>query len=245
MIKHMFSVAILAGGLAKRLHPLTETIPKALVDINGAPFIAHQLRLLRKNSIERVVICAGHLGEMISEFVCDGSGFGIQAKFSFDGSRLLGTAGTVRKALPLLGKSFFVLYGDAYLPCDYVAVQEAYEKSGKSALMTVFHNEDRWDKSNVEFEHGRILNYNKEYRTDRMYHIDYGLGVFRASAFEMVPENEPFDLAWVYKLLLEKGELAAFEVRQRFYEIGTLEGLKETRHFLKSHGNRNYNLSND
>ena len=233
MIDRMFPVAILAGGLAKRLRPLTETIPKALVDFNGTPFIAHQLHLLKKSGIEKVVICAGHLGEMIREYVGDGSRFGVHATFSFDGGRLLGTAGAIKKALPLLGDTFFVLYGDSYLICPYRGIQKEFYVSGKLGLMTVYKNDGAWDTSNVEFADGQILVHNKENKTDRMRHIDYGLGVFKASAFEMVPENEAFDLSRLYILLIEKGELAAFEVRRRFYEIGSFEGLKEFRCFLK------------
>src|SRR5262245_45541388 len=118
-------VAILAGGLATRLLPLTTTIPKALVEVNGEPFIAHQLRLLRANGITRVVVCAGYLGEMIQGCVGDGEELGMQVRFAFDGPRLLGTAGALKQALPLLGEAFFVLYGDSYLPCDYRAVQTA------------------------------------------------------------------------------------------------------------------------
>jgi len=233
MIKNMLPVAMISGGLSMRLRPLTENVPKAMVDINGTPFIAHQLRLLRANGIEKVVICAGYFGEMISAFVGDGSRFGIQAQFSFDGDSLLGIAGAIKKALPILGESFFVLYGDSYLLCDFRAVQDAFEESGKSALMTVLQNDGRWDTSNVEYQDSRILDYDKKNRTDRMRHIDYGLGVCHASAFKLVPQNEPFDLAQIYRMLLEKGELAAFEVRQRFYEIGSFQGLEETRDFLK------------
>ena len=232
MKKRMLPVAILAGGVATRLWPLTKALPKALVDVNGTPFIAHQLRLLRVNGIEKVVICAGYLGEMISEFLGDGSFFGIKASFSFDGANLLGTAGAIRKALSILGKSFFVLYGDSYLPCDYGAVQRAFETSGKRALMTVFRNDGAWDTSNVEFTHGQILTYNKKKPTPRMRHIDYGLGIFHARAFDVVPEDVPYDLADLYQLLLKKGELEAFEVKQRFYEIGSFDGLEETKRYL-------------
>lgn len=228
----MLPVAILAGGVATRLRPLTETIPKALVDVNGEPFIAHQLRLLRAKGIERVIICAGYLGEMIQECVGNGVRFGLQVEFSFDGPRLLGTGGAIKKALPLLGDAFFVLYGDSYLPCDYRAVQTEFDKSGRLALMTVFRNDGRWDKSNVEFVDGRVGAYDKRHHTPRMHHIDYGLGVFKQSAFEIVPEEQPYDLAMLYQDLLAKGELAAYEVGQRFYEIGSLEGLEETRRYL-------------
>ena len=228
----MFPVAILAGGLARRLRPLTETIPKALVDVNGEPFIAHQLRLLRANGVERVVVCAGYLGEMIQEVVGNGDRFELQVRFSFDGPRLLGTAGAIKKARPLLGESFFVLYGDAYLPCDYNAVQAAFERSGRQALMTVFHNDGRWDRSNVEFVDGRIVSYDKGHRTPQMRHIDYGLGVFTQSAFATVPDDPPYDLAALYQDLLKRGELAAYEASQRFYEVGSFAGLEETRRYL-------------
>jgi len=234
----MFPVVILAGGLAKRLQPLTGTIPKALMDVNGEPFIAHQLRLLQANKIERVVICAGYLGEMIQDFVGDGARFGMEVHFSFDGPMLLGTAGAITKAVSLLGQSFFVLYGDTYLPCDFGAVQAAFEKSDRLALMTVFRNDGQWDWSNVEFVAGQILTYDKRNRTPQMRHIDYGLGVFHRAAFEVVPGDQPYDLAMVYQSLLHQGELAAYEVDQRFYEIGSPEGLEETRRYLAERSSR-------
>src|SRR5262245_32896340 len=231
----LYPVAILAGGLASRLQPLTASIPKAVVDVNGEPFIAHQLRLLRRHGVPRVVICAGHLGEMIQEFVGNGSRFGLAVDFSFDGPRLLGTAGAIKRALSHLGESFYVLYGDTYLPCDYRAVQNAFVTNEQPALMTVFRNEDRWDRSNVEFSDGRILAYDKIHRTPRMRHLDYGLGVFNRSAFESIRCDAPHDLAALYQSLLKRGELAACEVHQRFYEIGSLAALDETRRYLAAH----------
>src|SRR5919197_4418427 len=232
MSSGMLPVAILAGGLATRLWPLTETIPKALVDVNGEPFIAHQLRLLRTNGIERVIVCAGYLGEMIQGWVGDGARFGLHVAFAFDGPRLLGTAGAIKQAVPALGPAFFVLYGDSYLPCDYRAVQTAFEQSGKRALMTVFRNDGRWDRSNVEFVDGHVVSYDKRHQTPQMHHIDYGLGVFNQSAFAIVPDGQPYDLATLYQDLLKQGELAASEVNRRFYEVGSFAGLEETRRYL-------------
>lgn len=232
MSKGMFPVAILSGGLARRLQPLSETIPKVLIDVNGEPFIAHQLRLLHDNRIERVIVCAGYLGEMIQQVVGDGVRFGLQVGFSFDGPQLLGTAGALKKALPLLGETFFVLYGDTFLPCDFGAVQTEFKKSGRLALMTVFRNDGRWDRSNVEFVDERILAYDKRNQTSRMRHIDYGLGAFHQSAFEIVPHDQPYDLAALYQDLLTQGELTAYETSERFYEIGSFEGLEETRRYL-------------
>ncbi len=231
-------VAILAGGKATRLLPVTENIPKSLVDINDEPFISHQLRLLRSRGIVKVVICAGYLGEMIQDLVGNGSRFDIDVEYSFDGDSLLGTGGAVKKALVQLGESFFVLYGDSYLPCDYQAIQTAFEGSGKEAMMTVFHNEDAGDRSNVEFKDGQILVYKKKHRTPRMKHIDYGLGVFQKKAFDTVLENTRYDLADLYQYLLKKGDLAAFEVKERFYEIGSFEGLEELKGLLPKPGQK-------
>ncbi len=228
----MLPVGILAGGLATRLLPLSETIPKALVEIHGEPFLGHQLRLLSASGVERAVLCVGYRGDQIRDYAGDGRAFGLQVEYSFDGPTLLGTAGALRRALPLLGDRFLVVYGDSYLPCDYRAVQQAFPDSRKAALMTVHRNEGRWDSSNVEFSEGRILAYDKANQTAAMHHIDYGLGVFCRQPFDALPEGEPADLATVYRDLLRRGELAAYEVPTRFYEIGSPEGIRELEEFL-------------
>ena len=230
----MLPVAILAGGLATRLRPMTETVPKGLLPVNGEPFIGHQLRLLAAGGVERAVLCVGYLGEMIRESVGDGSGFGLHVEYSFDDPVLLGTAGAVRLALPRLGRKFFVLYGDSYLPCNYRAVMAAFHASGKTALMTVFRNEGQWDASNIEFAGGRIMAYDKRNSSGSMHHIDYGLGVFDDSAFAPLATHEPHDLAVLYQDLLRRGELAGLEVSERFYEIGSAEGLRELSDFLRT-----------
>jgi len=222
----MLPVAILAGGLATRLRPLTETIPKSLIEIAGEPFLAHQLRLLKSRGIGRVVLCVGYLGGMVRDFAGTGESFGLEIQYSLDGPAPLGTAGALRQALPLLGEAFFVVYGDSYLPCDYRGIEAAFLDSGKPALMTVFPNEGQWDASNVEFSDGNIIRYEKSARTPAMRHIDYGLGMFRRPVFEALPSG-PHDLAAVYRELLARGELAAVEVPERFYEIGSQAGIEE------------------
>ena len=225
----MLAVAILAGGLATRLGPLTQKIPKSLIPIAGEPFVAHQLRLLQRNGIQHVILCVGHMGEMIEQTIGSGSAFGVSVEYSYDGPTLLGTAGAIRTALGKLGEKFFVMYGDSYLACNYTAIEQEFSRSNKLGLMTVFLNDGQWDTSNVEFANGRILAYNKKDRTPRMRHIDYGLGVFRAEAFA---RSRATDLADVYSDLLNANELAAFEVHERFYEIGSPAGLKEMEEFL-------------
>ena len=228
----LFPVVILAGGLATRLHPMTHTLPKSLIEINDEPFIAHQLRLLKKNGIQRVVLCVGYLGEKIIDFVGNGNSFGLQVAYSLDGPHLLGTAGSIQNAMPLLPDSFFVLYGDSYLSCPYLEIQKTFLVSQKKALMAVFHNKGEGDQSNVEFHAGSILAHDKKQQTARMHHIDYGLGVFNKSVFASVLQNTPSDLTNLYQELIQQQQLAAFEVKERFYEVGSFAGINEFKHYL-------------
>jgi len=225
---------ILAGGYATRLRPLTEHVPKALIDIAGRPFLWHQLQLLRRNGIRRVVLAVGYLGEQIQQRFGDGAQFGVSLDYSFDGSTLLGTGGAIKKALPLLPDQFFVLYGDSYLNCDYRAIDAAFRANGLLGLMTVYCNDGRLDTSNVEYDGGRIVRYDKTNRTPQMRHIDYGLGAFQKSAFESIADGERCDLVQVYQNLLKAGQLASFEAHERFYEIGSADGLRDTIEFLAS-----------
>jgi NDP-sugar pyrophosphorylase family protein len=229
-------VAILAGGVAARLGSLAKETPKALIEVAGRPFAAHQLELLQKSGIERVVFCVGHLGGRIQAALGDGSHFGLKVQYVFDGPKLLGTGGALRQALPLLGQSFFVLYGDSYLDCDYAEIEAHFTASGKPGLMTLFHNKNRWDRSNIVFHDGVISRYDKAHSTPEMEYIDYGLGILRAEVLQAYREGTPLDLEAVYQDLIARGLLAGFVARQRFYEIGSLQGLEETRRHLA----RNY-----
>jgi NDP-sugar pyrophosphorylase family protein len=232
----MLPVAILAGGLATRLHPITQTIPKALVDVAGEPFINRQLAYLHSQGVRRVVLCIGFLGHMIQEVVGDGSRFGLDVSYSPDGPALLGTGGALKQALPLLGNEFFVLYGDSFLPVEMAPIETAFLKSGKSALMTVLNNSDRWDKSNVLFQNSELLEYNKHQPRPEMTYIDYGLAVLSGAVLEAYLAGIAFDLAEVYHTLSLKGKLAGYEVHERFYEIGSHKGLKETETFFLTKG---------
>jgi len=226
-LEQPFPIAVLAGGLATRLRPLTEKIPKALVPVAGKPFLAHQLELLRRQGITRVVLCLGHLGEMVRNQFGDGSAHGVRLDYSFDGPVLLGTGGALKQALPWLGEKFFVLYGDSYLPIDFGPVADCFERSGKLGLMTVYRNEGCYDSSNVVFADGEIKVYDKQTQLPEMRHIDYGLSVFRAAALDEYPAGAKFDLADLMQRLVARRQLAGFEVMERFYEIGSPVGLAE------------------
>jgi NDP-sugar pyrophosphorylase family protein len=228
----MLPVAILAGGLATRLRPMTDCVPKALLSIAGRPFILHQLELLKNQGVDRVVLCVGHLGDQVKAVVGDGRALGLTINYSFDGSELLGTGGALKQALPLLGDTFFVLNGDSYLPCSFALIQSAYEAARRPALMTVLRNDNRWDKSNVLFRNGELIEYDKRSRQLDMSHIDFGLYVLSSGVFLKYGESAVIDLADICRELSKSGQLAALEVSERFYEIGSPQGIRDTEEFL-------------
>lgn len=220
-------LALLAGGLATRLRPLTLHTPKSLIPIAGEPFIGHQLRRLQKNGLREVVICCGHLGQQIEAFAGDGSRFGLSIEYSRDGDRLLGTGGAIRAALPLLGPRFLVMYGDSWLSEPIEPIWRAYSGCGRPALMTVFRNDNRWGTSNVDYRSGVVTRYHKNGAPSGMHYIDYGLQAIEAEL--IAAWHAPaFDLSEVWPGLVDYGLLAGYQVRRRFYEIGSLAGLRQT-----------------
>ena len=228
----MLPVLILAGGLATRLRPLTERIPKALVPVAGKPFVVHQLEFLRAQKIRRVILCTGYRADQIEAVVGDGAAYGLEVSYSEDGDTLLGTGGAIIKALPLAGSAFFVLYGDSFLPISFAKVESQWRRSHKPALMTVFRNEGQWDSSNVLFEDQTVVEYDKHRPRPGMDYIDYGLAVLSADLFSDRKPAIPFDLADLYHDLSLSRRLAGMEVFQRFYEIGSPEGLAEAEAFF-------------
>jgi D-sedoheptulose 7-phosphate isomerase len=230
----MLPVALLAGGLGTRLGVLTDGRPKSLIEVAGQPFVAHQLRLLARQGVERVVLCIGHFGEMVRQFVGDGRRFGVDVEYALDGDTALGTGGALRQALPLLGERFFVMYGDSYLRAAMRPVQEAFLASGAPALMCVLRNQDRWDRSNVVFGAHRVVKYSKRDPTPAMHYIDYGLSILSAEAWSRAPQQRSFDLADLLEALACAGQLAGYEVFERFYEVGSVRGIEALNVFLTS-----------
>lgn len=220
-------LVILAGGKATRLMPLTRDIPKSLVPVAGEPFLAHQLRLIAGQGVKRVVMAIGHLAEQIEDFAGDGAKFGLSISYSLDGDAPLGTGGALKKALALLpgADELLVMYGDSYLETSFAQVTDAFRASGKSALMTVWRNENRLGLSNARFESGRLLDYSKSLRDPRFQHIDWGLTLIKAETLRAAPEA--FDLADLFGQLLDKGDLVGYEVGTRFYEVGSFSGLAD------------------
>jgi D-sedoheptulose 7-phosphate isomerase len=226
-------LALLAGGLGTRMHGVSAGLPKALLDVAGRPFIAHQLELIHRLGVRQVVVCVGHLGDQIEAYVGDGRRFGLEVSYSRESARLLGTAGALKNAEDLLGPVFWVMYGDTYLPIDFAEVFAAFQRTSTLGLLTVLRNEDRLDRSNVVFRDGHLLEYDKRAHREDMHHIDYGLALLKRQSLARIPPDTPFDLGDLYHALVQEGALAGFEVHQRFYEIGSPAGLADTRRFFE------------
>lgn len=227
-------LALLAGGLASRLGPLTASTPKSLITVAGEPFLAHQLRLLHAGGIREIALCCGHLGDQIEDFAGDGSGFDLSIEYSRDGDQLLGTGGAVRAALPLLGSRFLVMYGDSWLSEPIESVWRAFLASGKPALMSLCRNHNCRVASNAEFDGRLVTHYDKRHPSPAMHHIDYGLNALDASVLACC-SSSVFDLAAVWSSLAEDSLLAGYETSDRFFEIGSLDGLRETEAVIGMH----------
>jgi NDP-sugar pyrophosphorylase family protein len=223
----MLPIAILAGGFATRLGSLVERTPKCMLEINGKPFVDWQLDLLVKNGYSEFIFCVSYKSEIVQKHLGDGGDRGIKIRYSLDGETQLGTGGAILKALPLLGSSFCVMYGDSYLPIDYLEVEEAFLNSKSQALMTIYENQNQFDASNVEFVDGKVINYEKGTNNKNLRYIDYGITFFRDTTFNNWRSKSTFDLSDVCNNLANHGQLNGFQVFERFYEIGSISGIKE------------------
>ena len=219
-------IAILAGGLGTRLGLLTKDTPKSLVRICGKPFLEYQLELLKRNNLKEIVMCVGHLKDAIEDYFGTGSRFGVRIEYSEE-EKPLGTAGALRNAENLLGDDFLVLNGDSYFDVKYREVINKYELSNKSGLMVVYKNRNKYDKSNVIVDNGLVVEYNRSIQSPDMVYIDCGLSVLNKKALVFIPYGEFFQLDSVYGELIRRQELVAFEIKTRFYEIGSKPGLED------------------
>lgn len=233
----MLPLAILAGGYATRLGPLTKEIPKCLIEINGRPFVDWQLDLLVKNGYSEFVFCLSYKSELVQKHLGDGTSRGVNIQYSLDGETQLGTGGAIQKALPKLGDVFGVIYGDSYLQINYTEVEKSFLSSRFQAQMTVYENKNQFDSSNVEFVNGKLINYEKDSNNSHMHHIDYGITFFREAAFRPWGDSSSFDLSEVCHELATRGKLRGFEVFERFYEIGSREGIEEFSQYLRGANN--------
>lgn len=229
-------IVILCGGLGTRLASVTERVPKSLAILDGKPFLQYQVELLRSRGITDIVLCIGYLGQQIRRFLDDGTAWGVRIEYSDEGERLLGTAGAIKRAEPLLKERFFVMYGDSYLPLDFENVGKCFEERGRLAMMVVYRNDNRYDTSNVILDGDLVQVYDKKSRLPDMVYIDAGVSVLRKEVLGLIPPDEVYTLEALYQGLIQAKKLAAYETRQRFYEIGSPEGLEEFRNLVAQRG---------
>jgi MurNAc alpha-1-phosphate uridylyltransferase len=227
-------VAILAGGLATRLGPLTQNVPKSLLMVKNKPFLQYQLERLREHGIADVVLCTGHLGHQIQDHFGDGSRFGVNLVYSHE-EKPLGTAGALRLAKDKLQDPFFTIYGDSYLSLDFADILKYFDSRDRLALMTVYRNADLYDRSNTVVRGQLVEKYSKREKTQGMVYIDYGANLFRKRVLDLVSEGQFCSLEDLFGQLVERKELLAYEIKERFYEIGSPQGLAEFREYVEGH----------
>lgn len=226
----MLPIAILAGGLAIRMRPLTCATPKALLPVAGKPFLFHQLDMLQAQNAQIVILCTGYMGNQIKEAIHRENSWKLDILFSDDGENLLGTGGAIKKAASLVQSSLMVLYGDSWVQIDFGQVSNYFQNINISSLMTVYNNNDLYDKSNVYYKDGHIIKYDKVNLVPEMRHIDYGLGCVSYESIQGWPNT--FDLSQYYTAMAKQGQLAGYEASQRFYEIGSKQGYEEIQRFF-------------
>jgi NDP-sugar pyrophosphorylase family protein len=233
----MLPIAILAGGFGTRLGQISKKTPKYLVDVAGSPFADWQLKLLRENGYTNLVFCVSHKSREIQEYLGNGSRYNLNITYSLDGEEQLGTGGAIKKALPILGEKFAVIYGDSYLPINYSDAENFFIESQGMALMTVYKNKNKFDRSNIDFHSGKIVHYDKKNKNFGWEYIDYGLTYFRSDAFDRAPKQKAFDLSEIMNTLSRERKIDGYEVFKRFYEVGSLEGIKELSEYLRKEKN--------
>lgn len=224
---------VLAGGLGTRLGDLTKSLPKAMMEVEGRPFLEHELTLLRGSGVKDFVFCVGYLGDIIEDHFGDGHRFGVSIRYTSDWPEMLGPAGALRKAGPLLKKDFFVTYADAYLQIDYARLMEHLRETVALGLMAVYRNRDAYGRSDIEVRDGHVVRYDKG-GGDGMEWINFGVTALRRDALGFIPSSGPCDEERFYGEMIARGQLLAHRVRRRFYEIGTPASLAEFRRFIRT-----------
>jgi NDP-sugar pyrophosphorylase family protein len=229
-------IVILAGGFGTRLGNLTQNIPKSLIPICGRPFIDWQIECIRDTGVTDFLVCIGHLGDQISNHLGDGKKFGVNIEFSSDGPTKLGTGGAILAAISKLPDNFMITYGDSYLPTNFRKIGNHFLGIKARALMTICDNKENFEKSNCYFKDGLIQLYSKNDSSKEMDYIDYGLSILNKSVFESRRVNSSFDLADLFEELSISSNLIGYEIQERYYEVGSVQGIKNLENYLVETG---------
>lgn len=228
--------AILAGGLGTRLLPFTRDLPKPMVPLVGRPFLQHQIELLRGCGISDIVLLVGHMADKVRSYCGDGSRFGVSLRYSDEGDSRLDTAGALKHAESMLGEIFMVLFGDSYLVIDYAKVWSDFCARAARGMMVVFRNENQFDTSDVAVADGLVTAYQKYPPLPEAVFINYGLTVLRRETLGLMESGQRISLQEFLRPLVRDRQLAAWEASQRFFEIGSAEGLQALETHLRETG---------
>ena len=227
-------IIIIAGGLATRLGKLAINKPKSLIDINGEPFIIHQLRYLKNQGLKNIHLCLGYLADQIITILRHFNNLDLNITYSLDGDNQLGTGGALKNALDKCEDYFFVQYGDSYLPINYSKVHNFFVMNNKQRnILTIYKNKNMYDKSNVDYTENKIFKYDKNLNNSGMNFIDYGLSLLKKDEIMPILNRNVSDLSEVYKILINENKMIPYIVNQRFYEIGKPKGIEEMKKYLE------------
>lgn len=229
-------VVILTGGLATRLGTLADIVPKSMILVKKKPFLQYQIELLKKNNLTEILLCIGYLGSQIKDYFGDGRSWGVRLNYSEEKERLLGTGGALKKAESLLEDEFFVMYGDSYLLLDYQEIVRYFHNFNNRGLMVVYKNHNKFDKSNLIVKNGLVKLYDKKGVNPEMVYIDEGISILRKEVLRGFPSSKPFALDEIFQRLIQEKELLAFQTNQRFYEIGSPQGLDDFKKLILKKG---------
>ena len=222
--------------MGTRLRPLTHEVPKPMIIIRNKPFLYYQIIYLKRSGIKNILLLVGYLGDQIKNYFGDGSIFGLSIKYSED-KHCLGTGGAIKQAAQLLDDSFFLIYGDSFLPIEYDKIFERFIENGKRGLLVISHNSDPFARGNITIDKdSNIIRYEKDGSNSRLKYIDAGVGVLSKDILTFLGQHEITSLEKEgFPELIKHKELAGFITDERFYDIGTVAGLNKFRRRLNDY----------
>jgi NDP-sugar pyrophosphorylase family protein len=218
---------IICGGLGTRLEPLTQDIPKSMVPVKSRPFLEYLVEHFKGQGVPRFIFCTGHLHDQIESHFGDGSAFGVNIQYSNE-KEPLGTGGALLNARALLDDRFFLSYGDSLLPIQLAPMVDLFDSQPALGVITVYDNHEKLAPSNVHLDKdGTVLAYSKERCSSDMNGVEAGLSLFSKTILELAIQ-EKFSLEMdIFPKLINRGRLFGLLTLQRFYDIGTPEGLEQ------------------
>lgn len=228
---------ILAGGLGKRLMPLTMDIPKPMVCVFGRPFLEYQIRWLKSNGIREILLLTGYKGDKVQAYFKDGSSLGVILTYSHETSPL-GTGGSLKLAEKKLESSFLLVYGDSFLPIDTAGLIQRFRDVDKTGMIVVYDNQphDAGVPSNIDLDkEGFVARYEKNSKDPLFHYTDAGVSVFKKEVIDFIPKGKKVSLEEeIFPRLVKDRELLGYITRQPFYDIGTRERIKRFEELVSS-----------